>query len=40
MVICGSYIFEFIFSKDMEKIYNKEIDSMESSHIFMSNTNC
>ena len=41
MVICGSYVFEFSVNKDMKivYIYNKGGGNMESSGIFISNTN-
>jgi hypothetical protein len=40
MVICGSYMFEFSVSKDMEKkAYSKGGGSREGSGTFRSNTN-
>jgi hypothetical protein len=42
MVVCGSYMFEFSVSNDMENTYinNKGGGSREGSSTSMSNTNC
>ena len=42
MVICGSYMFEFSFNKDMIflRINNKGGGNREVSGKFMSNTSC
>ena len=40
MVICGSCMFEFSVSKNVEKGYNKGGDNKEGNGTFMSKTNC